>query len=219
MTYNWSIKPFVNFGSYKEVSEIEEFRVCRVCGETLPVSEFYVRKDRPGEKVYRCKKCAAKWAREYRRKNPEKVKETAAQTRNRNREKIIARQREDYAKKKDDPIYKARRKASYDKNKHKYHANDRAKREAFNQKWKHPCEKCGESRLYVIQFHHIDPATKKFCIGANASTRKDIDLEQEVKKCVCLCSNCHDEFHFLYGGKPENPIEALKEYLGKEDLG
>ena len=77
---------------------------------------------------------------------------------------------------------------------------------------KTPCVKCGEDRLYLIQFHHIDPTTKLFNISEGGSRNRNI--EDESKKCVCLCSNCHDEFHYFYGKKPKNPKESLEEYLG-----
>lgn len=78
---------------------------------------------------------------------------------------------------------------------------------------KRPCVKCGEKRKYVLDFHHIDYKTKKFGIswGINARGRKS--LEKEIKKCVCLCKNCHAEFHYLYGEMPDDPIKALAEYL------
>lgn len=79
---------------------------------------------------------------------------------------------------------------------------------------KQPCVKCGESRLYLIQFHHIDPATKLFNITEGGSKNRNIN--EEVKKCVCLCSNCHDEFHYFYGKVPKSPKESLEEYLGVE---
>ena len=37
----------------------------------------------------------------------------------------------------------------------------------------------------------------------------------EVKKTVCLCANCHKEFHHFYGIKPLNPVKDLEEYLNK----
>jgi hypothetical protein len=77
---------------------------------------------------------------------------------------------------------------------------------------KTPCVKCGESRLYVIQFHHIDPKTKLFNITEGGSKYRNI--EEESKKCVCLCSNCHDELHYFYGKLPKKPKESLSEYLG-----
>ena len=60
------------------------------------------------------------------------------------------------------------------------------------------CQKCGEKRGYCLDYHHIDPVTKKFNIAhylANSTSMKDLD--SEIKKCVVLCANCHREFHYL----------------------
>lgn len=58
------------------------------------------------------------------------------------------------------------------------------------------CVKCGESRHYVIDFHHVDPENKAITIGAtNQWTRTR--LEKELKKCIRLCKNCHSELHYL----------------------
>lgn len=76
---------------------------------------------------------------------------------------------------------------------------------------KQPCAKCGETRQWVIQFHHVDPSTKKFVIGSGRNSKESID--EEIKKCVCLCSNCHDEFHYFYGHSPKEPVKSLEEYL------
>lgn len=58
------------------------------------------------------------------------------------------------------------------------------------------CCKCGESRYYVIDFHHLNPEEKTFTIGStNRWTRTQ--LESEIKKCIRLCRNCHAELHFL----------------------
>ncbi len=75
------------------------------------------------------------------------------------------------------------------------------------------CEKCGEDRFYLIDFHHINPSDKSFTIGDCKYSVKRMLLE--IKKCVCLCKNCHWEFHYLYGKNPENPSAALREYLSK----
>ena len=79
-------------------------------------------------------------------------------------------------------------------------------------KLKQSCVKCGEARAYVIDFHHIDPKEKEFEPSQliNASNPR---LMNELKKCVCLCRNCHAEFHYFYGNNPKNPVEALQEYL------
>ena len=60
------------------------------------------------------------------------------------------------------------------------------------------CEKCGDGRIYVLDFHHIDSSQKKFNIGTEAWRQRNIDeIKKEIEKCVVLCSNCHREFHFL----------------------
>lgn len=57
------------------------------------------------------------------------------------------------------------------------------------------CQKCGETRSYVIDFHHKDKNEKEITIGR---MKRGIDsLKREIDKCVCLCANCHREFHYL----------------------
>lgn len=211
------IKGSVSTGACNSMGEVttEKLRKCNKCGQQLPVENFYVRKDRPNEIIRICKACAAKRQREYSRNNPEKTKEISARCREKHREELKQRNREFYHKHKNDPAYKESLRKTKEKHGEEWKAKDRARRKAFNEKWKRPCEKCGENRLYLIQFHHIDPSTKSFCIGANVSSKKENILEKEVKKCVCLCSNCHDEFHYFYGNVPDNPIHDLEEYLGK----
>lgn len=78
---------------------------------------------------------------------------------------------------------------------------------------KTPCAKCGESRKYVIDFHHIDPAKKQYGIGWGIKARGRKSLKKEIEKCICLCRNCHTEFHYLYGEMPADPEKDLKAYL------
>lgn len=87
----------------------------------------------------------------------------------------------------------------------------RMEKYAHIQSLKTPCLKCGESRPYVIQFHHIIPSEKR--IAHNLANYSMVAIDEEIDKCVCLCANCHIEFHHLYGVHPSNPIEALDEYL------
>jgi hypothetical protein len=58
------------------------------------------------------------------------------------------------------------------------------------------CVKCNESRGYVLDFHHINPAEKVFDIG-NATKYSIEKIQNEMKKCILLCRNCHSEFHYL----------------------
>lgn len=67
-----------------------------------------------------------------------------------------------------------------------------------------PCAICGEDDPIVLQYHHVDPATKwrdprnagtpkqatgvSGLIGKNRSWRA---VAAELEKCVVLCANCH----------------------------
>jgi hypothetical protein len=56
------------------------------------------------------------------------------------------------------------------------------------------CEKCGEKEICCLDFHHMKD--KDFEI-ANASNR-NLSLERikkEIKKCICVCANCHRKIH------------------------
>jgi len=58
------------------------------------------------------------------------------------------------------------------------------------------CQKCGENRFYVLDFHHTDPSQKSFNLGS-ASKFSITKLKAELEKCITLCRNCHSEFHFF----------------------
>ena len=58
------------------------------------------------------------------------------------------------------------------------------------------CIKCGETRSYVLDFHHKNETEKSFTIGAMKRGNKDI-IQKELDKCVVLCANCHRELHYL----------------------
>ena len=194
------------------ISEKNKVKECRRCHVVKPITEFYKKVVNSDKHDCYCKECCREQAQYYRTNFPERTKEIAARTRAKNRDRIRQANKEFYRKTKDDPVYVQRRRESAARHKDENQARQRERRHLFNQKYKTPCAKCGETRLYLIQFHHIDPATKTICIGANTHISENV-LAEEVKKCVCLCSNCHDEFHYFYGHKPKNPVEALKKYL------
>ena len=79
----------------------------------------------------------------------------------------------------------------YCKEYHRKHKDERnIKDMEYRQKvqsLKTPCMKCGESRLYIIDFHHVDPAEKSFNINRKTAKSDFSIIEDEVKKCVCLC--------------------------------
>lgn len=73
---------------------------------------------------------------------------------------------------------------------------------------KKKCIICGESEPCCIDFHHVDPTEKDFTIGKRRSRGRD-KLYEEIKKCVCVCSNCHRKIHA--------GIINLDEYINKSD--
>ncbi len=58
------------------------------------------------------------------------------------------------------------------------------------------CQICGYDKCtFALDFHHIDPTTKKFNISGCHTLRWDT-LVAEVDKCILLCSNCHRELEY-----------------------
>jgi transposase len=54
------------------------------------------------------------------------------------------------------------------------------------------CRLCGFARYAgALQFHHVDPAAKRFELGGRGLTRSLEELRREARKCVLLCANCH----------------------------
>src|SRR5947208_10979420 len=58
------------------------------------------------------------------------------------------------------------------------------------------CEFCGESDPCCLDWHHMDPTEKKFTVSHmwSHSIRQEI-VEQEIAKCILICSNCHRRLH------------------------
>lgn len=171
---------------------------CKKCRKELPLENFYKSKyTKDGYRSY-CKECDKENNHVYYNNNKERLIEYQRDYTNNNREKVREYQNK-YA-----DLHKNERKI-YLKNLF----DD--KRDVLNT-LKYPCVKCGEDRPWIIDFHHIDPSTKSF--GISDKYRGDINLiKEEIKKCVCLCRNCHAEFHWIYGSNPEYPKESLQEYL------
>ena len=70
------------------------------------------------------------------------------------------------------------------------------------------CAKCGESRGYVLDFHHINPSEKDNTVARLTSNNYKLEkVYDEIKKCVVLCANCHREFHYLQERNEEFTIE------------
>jgi transposase len=56
------------------------------------------------------------------------------------------------------------------------------------------CRLCGYDRcVAALQFHHLDPSTKRFSLGHQGFTRGIATMRAEAEKCILLCANCHSE--------------------------
>lgn len=171
---------------------------CSVCGKELDESEFYKWKYGKDGLRSQCKECCKQHNKSYYDSNTDKLKQYQQKYVSEHFEKVAKFQHE----------YWEKNKIMLQEHSKTYRSN---KRKIVNS-LKTSCAKCGEDRLYLIDFHHIDPKQKSFTISDNYQKSTAL-LAEEVKKCVCLCANCHREYHYLYGTKPEYPIESLEEYL------
>ena len=60
------------------------------------------------------------------------------------------------------------------------------------------CCRCGYDKcIAALEFHHRNPAEKKFALSADKNTHSWEDYLVEAQKCDLLCANCHAELHFL----------------------
>jgi hypothetical protein len=54
------------------------------------------------------------------------------------------------------------------------------------------CQNCGYNKYNgALAFHHIDPNVKEYALNRGSWTQ----MNKELKKCVLLCFNCHQELH------------------------
>ena len=171
-------------------------KICGYCHKELPTSEFGVCNTRKDGLQPWCNSCRKEYNSKYYLLNKEKINTSHNKHYYENKEQYSERSKEYRKKHKNDIAY--RKKAS----------REQTLNAAYSLKT--PCVKCGEKRPWVIQFHHIDPSTKSINISEGKTKE---ELLNELSKCVCLCSNCHDEFHYFFGVNPKNPAEALKKYL------
>ena len=70
---------------------------------------------------------------------------------------------------------------------------------ANQQKKELGCSICGYNKYgEVLEWHHIDPNIKDFNPGdimRDCSMKKWEWYQNEIKKCVLMCANCHREWH------------------------
>jgi hypothetical protein len=71
--------------------------------------------------------------------------------------------------------------------------NDKLKKDFDDFKSTCFCSECGENDPACLDFHHVDPSTKKYLITKIRKCRNL--LREELKKCIVLCANCHRKHH------------------------
>jgi transposase-like protein len=69
------------------------------------------------------------------------------------------------------------------------------------------CVTCGyDACVGVLQFHHLDPTTKRFPVAGGGVARSLERAREEARKCVLLCANCHAEVEL---GLRELPLDLV----------
>lgn len=59
------------------------------------------------------------------------------------------------------------------------------------------CEKCGESHVATLDFHHINSNEKEIGISKAIALGWGVErIKKELDKCIVLCSNCHRKLHY-----------------------
>jgi hypothetical protein len=97
--------------------------------------------------------------------------------------------------------HKEYRKIHYQNNKDKYIKKAVKYKKEFLETFRHykkslNCNKCGENRYWVLDFHHLDPSKKDFEISSLVNKTSKKLLDKELEKCIVLCANCHRDLHY-----------------------
>jgi len=96
---------------------------------------------------------------------------------------------------------KQRQHESYLRNTEKYKSRCQIRRKE-RKKWYQEimkdksCKYCPENSIECLDWHHIDPSTKKseVCKLLN-QFRSFKSVLEEMNKCIVVCSNCHRKIH------------------------
>jgi transcription elongation factor Elf1 len=58
------------------------------------------------------------------------------------------------------------------------------------------CATCTERDVVCLEFHHLDPNEKDIDLARAVSDEWTWDrVLSEIRKCACLCANCHRKVH------------------------
>lgn len=157
-------------------------KICKVCGIEKSQKEFQFHNKIKGTLRAECKICTAIRVKQERINNIDKRKLDAKRYYLNNKKARIIRA------------------GIYQKNnpeKRKIYGKtfkEKIKQEWFDFKSQLVCTNCGENHIACLEFHHVDPSIKEESISRLVYTRKR--LQEELEKCIVLCSNCHRKLHY-----------------------
>lgn len=90
----------------------------------------------------------------------------------------------------------------YEKNKELQKERNRSNREKkfawfYEYKKNLKCERCGETHIATLDFHHRDPSEKEYALHRMIYNNHSMEkIKAEIAKCEVLCSNCHRKHHY-----------------------
>ena len=208
--YKSTCRQCVNTGPMKRKDNIDP-KQCKKCGIIKPLSEYPLEKNSHGNMRYRgeCKECKRDREKKWLEKNPDRVR-VYYDTRNEkirtnpeirrkltklnrqwrekgdNRDRLNEGARKRYWNNPDETgiIYQGQKDIKGARSTARYEQNKQKCIDKLGGK----CVKCGTTKH--LQFDHINPLEKSFCISANFHRK---DLNEELAKCQLLCWDCHME--------------------------
>lgn len=96
--------------------------------------------------------------------------------------------------------HQAAGKKHYQANKQKYIETSLNQRkmltEFVNEAKSDGCSRCDETRIWCLDFHHLDPTQKDLEVSTLIATCNKQRIQEEIEKCIILCKNCHADEHY-----------------------
>jgi len=91
-----------------------------------------------------------------------------------------------------DPKARAKQFARNKRNKLRYVARNKAILEAFRVDG---CAYCLEMDRSCLEAHHTNRSEKEGTVAKGLDSWSEKRLRAELKKCICICANCHRKLH------------------------
>lgn len=157
-------------------------KTCKICNQEKELEDFPFHNKSKGTHRPECKECYQNKRRENYLINKETIKQYNSKSYEKHKQSRI----ESISN------YRKNNKEKVKKWSDKY--RDKRLQEYLSMKDKLKCEKCGENHIATLDFHHLDPLQKDKSVTKFIYSPKK--LEQEINKCIVLCSNCHRKLHW-----------------------